>query len=213
MSHTPWNRRFAASTRGRIAELLRAKPRTIDDMGRTLGLTSNAVRAHVLTLVSDGLVERAGQRSTASKPSALYRMTAGAEAQYSRLYLPFVSQLFATLGEQLSPARFDALMRKVGRSLLPAARQTAKRGTLAERARACTQLLNDFGGSAHVERIGGRIRIRSQGCPLALVTEQHVEACHAVESLLHEFSGLSVTTCCERNGVSRCCFELSTARR
>jgi predicted ArsR family transcriptional regulator len=214
MAHAshPWSRRFAESTRGRVAELLRERPMTVDEVAAELDVTSNAVRAQIQILIEDGLVERAGRRRSASKPSITYTLTAAAQTQYSRLYLPFLAHLMAVLGSRMPARQFDALMRRVGRALLPKNRRAGGRGSLESRARECAALLNEFGGTARVERADGHVRIRSGGCPLALATEQHIQACHAVESLLKDFSGLSVTTCCERDGAPRCCFELSGAK-
>ena len=204
------SRRFAETTRGRIAALLRVEPLTIDEVASKLRLTSNAVRAQMLILEADGLVHRAGQRATASKPSVTYAVTADAETQYSALYLPFLSRLLHVLDDKLTPRQFDGVMRRVGRSLLVGrARPT---GTAAQRVQATSQLLNSFGGLTRVERENSHFVIRSHGCPLAAATEMHPEACNAMESLLSEFSGLSVSKCCERDERMRCCFELSAAR-
>jgi predicted ArsR family transcriptional regulator len=63
------DRRFFSSTRGRIVALLRAATRTVDELADALGLTDNAVRAHLVTLERDGLVEPSGQpRPSSSSP-------------------------------------------------------------------------------------------------------------------------------------------------
>ena len=211
MAAAHWSRRFAESTRGRIAALLRAAPLTIDEIATKLRLTSNAVRAQMLTLEADGLVRKAGQRATASKPSATYALTADAETQYSALYLPFLSRLLGVLDDKLSPREFDGVMRRVGRSLLGG--RAHPTGTIAQRVQATSELLNSFGGMTRVERQNSHFVIRSHGCPLAAVTEMHPEACNAMESLLSEFSGLSVSKCCERDDRMRCCFEISPSPR
>ena len=48
--------RFFASTRGRVTTLLRQGDRTVEELAQALGLTDNAVRAHLVTLERDGLV-------------------------------------------------------------------------------------------------------------------------------------------------------------
>ena len=210
MAAAHWNRRFAETTRGRIAALLRAAPLTIDEIAAKLELTSNAVRAQILILEGDGLVRKAGQRTTASKPSATYALTTDAETQYSALYVPFLARLLEVLDEKMSSRSYDGIMRRVGRSLLAGRAHPA--GTPAQRVQATSELLNSFGGMTRVERRNSHFVIRSHGCPLAAATEVHPEACNAMESLLSEFSGLSVSKCCERDDRMRCCFELSAAR-
>ena len=48
--------RFFASTRGQIVTLLRRALRTVDELAGELGLTDNAIRAHLAALERDGLV-------------------------------------------------------------------------------------------------------------------------------------------------------------
>src|SRR5262245_13833383 len=69
---TNWNQRFFASTRGRIITLLRRASRTVDELAQVLGLTDNAVRAHLNTLERDGFVQQRGARRGNSKPSYVY---------------------------------------------------------------------------------------------------------------------------------------------
>jgi predicted ArsR family transcriptional regulator len=211
MAAAHWNRRFTDSTRGRIAELLRAEPLTVDEIAAKLRLTGNAVRAHMATLEADGLVRRAGQRTTASKPSATYELTPHAETQYSGLYLPFLSRLLLVLDEKMSPREFDGVMRRAGRALLTGG--VPPGGTAAERVHAASELLNSFGGMTRVERQNSHFVVRSLGCPFSEATVKHPEACNAMESLLGEFTGLSVSKCCERGERMRCCFEISAQPR
>jgi predicted ArsR family transcriptional regulator len=207
MPKSPQTQRFADSTQGRIAALLRVRAMTIDEMAVRLQRTGNAIRAQIAQLEAEGIVHKVGRRPTASKPSATYALTDRAESGYSRLYVPLLAHLLHVLDARLSPRAFDALMRRVGRSLLGA--RPGATGTVAQRVRGASRLLNEFGGLTRVERANGHYVIRSHGCPLSAATEQHPETCHAVESLLREFSGLSVTTCCERSDRMRCCFEVS----
>lgn len=179
---------------------------TIDEIASKLRLTGNAVRAQIQLLESDGIVHRSGLRETASKPSALYSVTQHAELQYSSLYVPFLTGLLHVLGEKLNPRTFDAVMRRAARSLLAgSARPT---GSVATRVKAASELLNSFGGLTRVERTNAHYVIRSHGCPLSAATAHHPEACNAVESLLREYTGLTVSKCCESSERMRCCFEV-----
>src|SRR5919201_2008502 len=60
MLRVPLGQRFFATTRGQIVLLARRAPRTIDELCQALGLTRNAIRAHLATLERDGLVRRGG---------------------------------------------------------------------------------------------------------------------------------------------------------
>ena len=66
------NQRFFTSTGGRIITLLRRASRTVDELAQALGLTDNAVRAHLATLERDGFVKQRGVRRGSSKPAYVY---------------------------------------------------------------------------------------------------------------------------------------------
>ena len=198
--------RVLQGTAGRITELLRRGPRTVDELSIELGLTRTAVRAQLATLERDGLIEQRGSRRGASKPSRVYGVTPQAELLFSQAYIPILIQLLHVLSRRMSPAEFDAIMREVGRGAM--AGRAAPGGTLIDRVARASSLLNDLGGLTEVEEEDGLFVIRSHGCPLAAATADHPEACNALESLLSEFVGTRVTKCCDRYERARCCFEV-----
>lgn len=199
-------RRAAQGTSGRILELLRQGPRTVDDLARALELTRTAVRAQLASLIRDGLVEQRGSRRGSSKPSHIYGVTAQAELLFSRAYVPILTQLLHALARRLSPGEFDSIMHETGRGIMEG--RTVPRGTLGERVAGASALLNELGGLTEISEEDGGYVIRSHGCPLAAATAEHPEVCNALESLLSEFVGASVTKCCDRYDRERCCFEV-----
>ena len=76
--------RFFASTRGQVVALLRRGNRTVEELAQALGLTDNAVRAHLATLERDGLVRQAGLRGGPSKPAYAYALTPAAGRLFPR---------------------------------------------------------------------------------------------------------------------------------
>ncbi len=199
-------KRASQGTSGRILELLRRGPMTVDDLARALDLTRTAVRAQLATLLRDGLAEVRGSRRGASKPSHVYGATAQAELLFSRAYVPILTQLMHVLAHRLPETQFDAVMHEVGRRLMDG--RAAPRGTLRERVAGASALLNELGGLTEITEEQGGFLIRSHGCPLAAATANHPEVCNALESLLSEFVGASVTKCCDRYDRLRCCFEI-----
>ena len=67
------DRRFFESTRGQIVTMLRASPCTVDELARELDLTDNAIRAHLLTLERDGIVQQSGLRRALASPTSRIR--------------------------------------------------------------------------------------------------------------------------------------------
>lgn len=203
--HLP--RRIAQGTTGKILQLLRRGPMTVDELAVALDLTRTAVRAQLATLERDELVEQRGSRRGASKPARIYGVTTQAELLFSRAYVPILTQLLHVLARRLSPAEFDSIMHEVGRGAM--AGRVVPRGPLRDRVTTASSLLNDLGGLTEVDEEDGLYVIRSHGCPLAAATADHPEACNALESLLSEFVGAKVTKCCDRYDRARCCFEVA----
>src|SRR4051812_36032113 len=112
-----WGQRFFTSTRGRVVALLRRAGSTVDELGRALGLTGNAVRAHIATLERDGLVEQRGVRRGASKPAYAYDLTPAAEQLFPKAYVPVLTQLLTLLAERMPPAEYESLLRTTGHRL------------------------------------------------------------------------------------------------
>jgi len=192
---------------GRIVALLRRGAMTVDELASALGLSGNAVRPQLAVLERDGVVERAGVRRGASRPAQIYALSRDADLQFSRAYIPILTELLHVLDSRLDRAEFDGMMREVGARLM--AGRPRPTGDARQRADAASELLNSLGGLARVEQQNGTLLIRSDGCPLAAATQRHPEACNAMESLLSEFTGLRVTKCCDREERLRCCFELA----
>lgn len=198
--------RLPPGTAGRVVLHLRQADRTVDDLAAELKLTANAVRLHLARLEREGLIRRTGFRPGVSRPSVLYALTPEAELLFSRAYIPVLTQLLHVLAATLGPMEFDALMRRVGEELM--AGRPRPTGSLRERAKQGSALLNELGGVSRVATEGKRLVIRGDSCPLAAATRDHPEACRAVEGLLSEFVGAPVASCCDRETRLRCCFTI-----
>lgn len=210
MSAGELGRRFLETTRGRVVALLRRGPRTVEELAQALELTDNGIRSHLSTLERDGLVRQSGVRRSqgAGKPATLYEINPEAEPLFSRAYAPVLGALVDELAEQLPPERSEELMRAVGRRLAAAVGR-APAGDLSVRVAAAAALLNSLGGAAEVERRDGVLMIRGcGGCPLSAATARRPELCQAIETLLSEYIGASVTECCDRGERPRCHFEV-----
>ena len=120
--------RFFASTRGRVTTLLRNGDRTVEELAQALGLTDNAVRAHVATLERDGLVQQAGVRRGTSKPACAYVLTPAAERLFPKAYGTLLRMLLDVLAERLPASPVDDALREVGHRV--AAGQTVSMGEL-----------------------------------------------------------------------------------
>ncbi len=72
-------------------------------------------------------------------------------------------------------------------------------------------VLKALGRTPGVEREGGKLSIRSGGCPLAAAVVEHPEVCELAESLVAEIVGRPVRESCDRGDSPKCCFEIGEA--
>jgi predicted ArsR family transcriptional regulator len=211
MSVTRWDDRFFESTKGRILALLRRGSRTVDELATALGVTDNAVRIHLASLERDGLIQQRGVRPTGGKPAFAYEVAPEAERLFTRAYIPVLTQIVAVLEERMAPADLASLLRDVGRRL--AASRGQSTGSPRARAEIAATVLTELGGIVDVEEQDGHLTLRGFSCPLADAVRAHPGTCQAVESLVEELTGASVTERCDRSGRPRCCFELTEKRK
>jgi predicted ArsR family transcriptional regulator len=205
-------KRFLETTRGQIVALVRRGPRTVDELARSLGLTDNAVRAHLTTLERDGLVRAVGIRrgGGAGKPATVYELHPEAEPLFSRAYAPVLRAVLDVIAERMPAEQAEALMRDVGRRL---AEQLGRdvTGDLHARVHAAAALLGALGGEAYIEKGDDTLQLRGYGCPLSAAVTTRAEVCRAVEALLSEVIGANVREQCDRGERPRCCFHVEPA--
>jgi len=208
MKRTKLDRRFFESTRGRLVTLLRGTTKTVNELAEDLGLTDNAVRAHLLSLERDGLVKQSGIQRGTRKPHFAYELTEEAEQLFPKAYDTLVNQLITVLKGRLPPAVLEEILREVGRSLARAQAVDRRKGNLQKRVGMALVALEAIGGAARVDKEKGKFFIRSESCPLAAAVAEHPEVCRLAETLLSEIIGLGVRERCDRDGPPRCRFEV-----
>lgn len=214
MPDLPKTDRFFESTRGRIVTLLRRTGMTTEELAKALGLTDNAVRAHLTTLERDGLVRPNGvrHRGRVGKPATVYQLPPDVEPLFSKAYRPLLTTLLGTLGERLAQSELTSLLREVGRRVAASAEPPA--GDLGQRARLASNVLNRLGGLTTVEVVdeGAQYVIRGHGCPLGIAVAERPEVCHVIGGLIEELTGAEVQSCCTHGDRPSCCFEARVAR-
>jgi predicted ArsR family transcriptional regulator len=211
MGQSEWGDRFLVTTRGRIVGLLRGQPRTVNELAAALGLTDNAVRAHLATLDRDGLVRQSGTRPGFRKPNLTYELTPAAGQLFPKPYAAILQSLLAVLGERLGPADLEAVLREVGRRLAAGLRDEVSGADVRQRVAETVAVLGELGGLAAIEEADGELVIRGSDCPLAAVVEGHPSGCRLAETLLSELVGVPVVEHCKRDGPLRCAFHVALA--
>jgi predicted ArsR family transcriptional regulator len=209
MKRTKLDKRFFGSTRGRIVTLVRGTTKTVNELAEELQLTDNAVRAHLLSLERDGLIRQSGVQRGTRKPHFAYELTGEAENLFPKAYDGILNQLIAVLKGRLTPKALKEVLQEVGRSLAGSQSLESETGALETRAEKALSALEAIGGSARLEKEGGKLMIRSGSCPLAIAVAEHPEVCQLAESLLSEIIGTTVREHCNREGSPQCAFEIA----
>jgi predicted ArsR family transcriptional regulator len=216
MANGGWDQRFLSSTRGQLIALLWRSPRTVDELAGALGITDNAVRAHLSSLERDGLVRQSGLRRSLGKPAHVYDVTAAAERLFPKAYGAVLRHLLDVLGERLTPDVVEAALREVGARLAAESGVSAHRAIRARITQAAA-VFEDLGGLLHLEddddADSGKVLLRGDSCPLAAAVPSHPEMCRLMESLLSDLIGAPVRQRCERDDRPRCFFEITVGGR
>lgn len=208
MELTKLDQRFLESTRGRIVALLRGTSCTVEDLAARLGLTDNAIRAHLITLERDGLIRQSGVRRGPRKPHFTYSLTPEAERLFPKAYDALLNQLISVLKCRLSEAEIEAVLREVGQKLAAEAAPAGGKDDLQSRVRSAIKMLEAIGGTAEAEELEKMVVIRSGGCPIAAAVSTHPEVCRLAEALIAEIVKAPVTEHCNREGAPQCRFEI-----
>jgi predicted ArsR family transcriptional regulator len=207
MRSTRGDRRFWASTRGRVILLLRRGSRTVNELAAALGLTDNAVRTHLTALERDGLVHASGTRPGTRKPTVTYDLTPEAEQLFPKMYGPMLRHLLDVLAERLPAKKLGEVMRTVGHRVAANHRSDVTADDLHGRVAQAAGVLRSWGGMAEADEADGTPVIRCFDCPLAVVVAGHPEVCRLVETMLADLVHVRVRQRCQTEPVPRCYFE------
>lgn len=195
-------------SRGRIVGLLRKAAQSVNELAGVLGLTDNAVRAHLLRLERDGLVQPAGSRARFRKPEVVYEITTEAERLFAKAYAPVLATLLGTLTERLDEEELDVCLREVGKRLAAPHLATMDGLPFEGRVARTLKILEDLGGLAAVEERDGEVYVRGFGCPLSEVVSVHPKLCLVAQVLVGELLGREVQENCQRDGRPKCSFSI-----
>jgi predicted ArsR family transcriptional regulator len=207
-----WQRQFGATTRGRVAALLRRANLSVEELAAAIGITDNAVRVQLSALERDGLVRAAGPRreGNVGKPATLYEISPDASTVFSTAYAPVLAAVLAEARSRLTPAEMRAVLRGAGERI---AETVATRGSFDDRVRAAYDLLADLGADADLAKTKEGYALKGFGCPLAVAVESCPETCRVIEQFLADVTGGRVRETCDRTDVPRCGFAITSPKK
>ncbi len=157
-------------TRLQILDLLRHGPRTVHDLAVAIGVTDNAIRAHVTALERDRLIEQQGRRPGVRKPSVVYDLAPAADQLFPKPYARVLGLVLDEVEWRQGSDELTSIAERVGQEL--ARPHAGGLGSLRGRARveAIAGLLGELGGLIDVETQENGFRLVGYSCP-PFVTE------------------------------------------
>jgi predicted ArsR family transcriptional regulator len=213
MKETKFGQSFFESTRGQVIGLLRRGIGTVEELSVELGLTDNAVRAHLATLARDGLVERRGTQRALRKPHLNYVLTSEAEQLYPKAYSTLFNQLLTILKRRVGAEELESILTEVAQSL--AEGNTPKKNeTIESRAARAIAAFESMGGAPALKNDDDKLVIFSvTSCPFDTSVSKHPEVCRLAETFLSQVTGLKIREYCQKGEHPKCSFEIVEAKR
>jgi predicted ArsR family transcriptional regulator len=192
--------------------LLRSEARTVNELARELQLTDNAIRAHLVVLERDGLVQLHGRRRSSGKPASTYILTAEAEALFPKAYAQILGLVLAQVLERHGVAELEQVLRTVGEELASDQLGRAAGATLDDRLQVAKQVWSQLGGLADVRREGPRCVLAELSCPFGDIVPRFPEVCQLAQALLQTLLDTPVAyEHASRDGEPYCLFEFAAS--
>lgn len=198
------------SRRADLVDLLQRGVGTVSKLSARLGVTKNAIRAHLLALQRQGLVHRVGSEPGTRRPHEVYQLSPNAQELLVQASSASLTALLTAMKRLLPAEKLPGLLEAGGEALAARFKTGGKKKSLLARVQNAAQILNALGGTAEVKKEGRTFCIKSQGCPLAAVVAEHPETCLMVETFLAQVVRAPVRESCLRGLKSQCQFAIGS---
>jgi len=180
------------TTRQRILVLLRRHGRlSAPRLADLLQLTSVGVRRHLALLERDGLVSATVEKPRRGRPTAHYRLTDAGLETFPRHYDEVAREVISFLKDRDAPALHQFLAWRNER-LAASYAHRVDGATLAERAEALAEVLNEEGFMAEVESAPGGLRLCQHNCTVEHLAAELPDLCASEAKLFERLLGTPV---------------------
>jgi predicted ArsR family transcriptional regulator len=205
-------RKFFATTRGQIVQLLCSGTQTVTELAERLNVSENAVRAHLAALDREGFVHLTGKRPGTRKPHFAYELTAKAHDLFTKGYEQVLLELLEVLALRYSNEELSAWALEVGQRLVQNHLPKLKRQKPASRLTTLVSKSCEAGIPLNLVHHNGDVILRGCSCPLTSVTKRKPDLCNVVARILSEILEQPVQQQCDHRGAPRCEFRLKALK-
>ena len=184
-------------TRDAVARLVQQRgPQTAAVLAGQLGLSAAAIRRHLDSLVSEGvLVEHEPRRALhrgRGRPARTYALTDAGRAAFPHAYDDLATSALRYLRDSGGEDAVAAFAARRAASLEEAIGPAVSGVTLAERAEGLATALTEQGYAATTEPAGAGVQVCQHHCPVAHVAAEFPELCEAETRALERVLGTYV---------------------
>jgi predicted ArsR family transcriptional regulator len=178
------------------------------------GLTTVAVRRHLLKLHSEGLVQARTERRPLGRPAALYSLTGLGDAQFPRDYSGFASDVLSALVVLDGAAKIKAVFRKRRRTLTASYADRFKGKSFENRVHEMAAILTECGYMAEAGSFGsGDYVLTEHNCAIPDIAKCFPAACEEELCFIRDLVGGEVKRVSHLlAGDRHCCYLLKEKR-
>ena len=197
-------------TRDRLLHhLKRADGLTADQLAEELGISTMAVRKHLVGLEREGLVSANVERRPVGRPARVYHLTDASDdlfpSAYDTIAVEFLSDLIQIDGADKVDLLFS---RRAERTFSYLQERVERESTFAARVAALANGMDELGYLASVEEVApGEYVLNQYNCAIQRIACVFPEACRYELDTYERLLGVEVErTCHLMTGDHRCCY-------
>jgi DeoR family suf operon transcriptional repressor len=174
-----------SSPAGHVLTILQRRGKsTVKELGLALGVTANAVRQQITSLVAEGYVEQEVERSGRGRPRHLYSLTAAGRTLFPQHYDEFTNGLLREILISDGSRKVEELLGRMGRRLAAQYESELAGLPTIQRTARLTELLNAKGILAEMRLQPDGIVFHEYTCPYYDLAREYRAICDMEESMI-----------------------------
>lgn len=182
------------STRMEVLELLRRRGRlSAETIANDLGLTTNAVRQHLINLERDGLVVSQPERSGRGRPSLLFVLTERADAVFPKRYGQLATMVLQEVQELGGPDALDEIFARVAARHAAAIEHELQGLEFEEKMRRIVTWIGRAGTLAEQSETPEGVKVTIHNCPFRNTALKYPQVCSLTPRLISRLTGAAVS--------------------
>lgn len=177
---------------------------TVDELSQGLKITRNAVRQHLATLESDGLIALGSTRPSGGRPQQLYRLTEKGKEVFPRHYSWFAQLVIEAIKREQGAEGLRKRLASIGSSVAAQLRaQTPGLETREQKVEKLAAVMEQLGYNARTAAVTDKaLVIEADNCVFHELAIKNPEVCHFDLAMMGTFTGSNVDhqECMARGG-------------